>query len=113
VKDPVTFAIGHVEYGDPTNPVEAEWLTAISPVDNVRPASYPSILVTAGENDPRCPTWHARKFVDLVQQAQTGDAPVLLRVYGGQGHGAAGLGATADKDADWLAFIADATGLVL
>ncbi|HVV75398.1 MAG TPA: prolyl oligopeptidase family serine peptidase [Mycobacteriales bacterium] len=113
VRDPLTFAIGHVEYGDPTNPVEAEWLRAISPVDNVKPASYPAVLVTAGENDPRCPTWHARKFVDLVQRAQTGDAPVLLRVYGGQGHGAAGLGATADKDADWLAFVANATGLAI
>jgi prolyl oligopeptidase len=113
VRDPLTFAIGQVEYGDPANPVEAEWLRAISPVENVQPASYPAILVTAGENDPRCPTWHARKFVDLVQRAQIGDAPVLLRVYGGQGHGAAGLGAIAGKDADWLAFAANATGLVL
>jgi prolyl oligopeptidase len=113
VRDPITFAIGHVEYGNPTDPVEAEWLRAINPVDNVKPADYPAILVTAGENDPRCPTWHARKFVDLVQRSHTGDAPILLRIYGGQGHGAAGLGATADKDADWLAFAAHATGLAL
>ncbi|HVX69424.1 MAG TPA: prolyl oligopeptidase family serine peptidase [Mycobacteriales bacterium] len=113
VRDPLTFAIGHLEYGDPSIPAEAEWLRAISPVENVKPANYPAVLVTAGENDPRCPTWHARTFVDLVQRAQAGEAPILLRIYGGQGHGAAGLGATADKDADWLAFAAHATGLAL
>ena len=113
VRDPLTFAIGHLEYGDPSIPAEAEWLRAISPVENVKPANYPAVLVTAGENDRRCPTWHARTFVDLVQRAQAGEAPILLRIYGGQGHGAAGLGATADKDADWLAFAAHATGLAL
>ena len=111
--DPLTYAIGRGEYGDPLDPVEAEWLKAISPVDNVRPASYPAVLVTAGANDPRCPTWHARVFIDLLERAQQADAPILLRVYGDQGHGAAGLAATAAKDADWLALLAARTGLTL
>jgi len=109
--DPLTYAIGRLEYGDPLDPVEAKWLEAISPVHNVKPASYPAVLVTAGANDPRCPAWQSRVFVELLEQAQQGDAPILLRVYGDQGHGAAGIGATADKDADWLAFVAAATGL--
>jgi prolyl oligopeptidase len=77
------------------------------------PATYPAVLVTAGANDPRCPAWHSRVFVDLVRTAQQGDAPVLLRVYAGQGHGAAGLGAIAGKSADWLAFAAEAAGLAV
>ena len=110
-RDPLTYLIGRVEYGDPAVPEEAEWLRAISPVHNVEPASYPAVLVTAGANDPRCPVWHSRVFVDLLEQAQTGDAPILLRVYNDQGHGASGLAAMTNKSADWLAFIANATGL--
>jgi hypothetical protein len=52
-------------------------------------------------------------FVDLVQRANAGTSPILLRIYGDQGHGAAGLGAVADKHADWIAFAAHATGLAL
>jgi prolyl oligopeptidase len=110
-RDPLTYLIGRVEYGDPAVPNEAEWLRAISPVHNVKPASYPAVLVTAGANDPRCPVWHSRVFVDLLEQAQTGTAPILLRVYGDQGHGASGLGASSNKSADWLAFVAGVTGL--
>jgi prolyl oligopeptidase len=112
-RDPLTFAIGRVEYGDPNVPAEASWLRAVSPVENVRRASYPPVLVTGGANDPRCPVWHGRVLVDLLEQAQQGDAPVLLRVYEGQGHGASGLASLAGKSADWMAFAAAATGLVL
>lgn len=112
-RDPLTYAIGRGEYGDPRDPVEAEWLRAISPVEHVEPASYPAVLVSAGANDPRCPAWHSRLFVDRLERAQQGDAPILLRVYGDQGHGAAGTAAMAEKEADWLAFAAAATGLAL
>lgn len=112
-RDPLTFAIGRVEYGDPTDPVEAAWLRPVSPAENVRPASYPPVLVTAGLNDPRCPAWHSRVLVDRLAQAQQGDAPVLLRVYAGQGHGASGLAGVVGKSADWMAFAAAATGLEL
>jgi prolyl oligopeptidase len=77
-RDPLTYAIGRVEYGD-----------------------------------PRCPAWHSRVFVDRVERAQSGDAPILVRVYEDQGHGVAGLTATSGKEADWLAFVAAATGLEL
>jgi prolyl oligopeptidase len=77
----------------------------------VKPAVYPQVLVTAGANDPRCPAWHSRLLVDRVQRADEGGGPILLRVYQDQGHGSAGLTDTAGKIADWLAFVADATGL--
>ena len=110
-RDPVSFAIGSVEYGNPHIPAEAEWLRRISPPHNVLPAEYPATLVTAGANDPRCPAWHARSFVGRLQQAQQGDAPVLLRVYDDQGHAVTGLREASNKFADWLAFVADRTGL--
>ena len=112
-RDPLTFAIGHHEYGNPLDPTEAEWLRAISPVHNVVAADYPPLLVTAGLNDPRCPTWHARVFVDRVEQETTGDAPVLLRTYADQGHATADQTQTIGKHADWLGFVATHTGLAL
>ncbi len=110
-RDPLTYAIGRLEYGDPLDETEAEWLRAISPVHNVRPADYPATLVTGGANDPRCPVWHVRLFVDALESAQNGEAPILLKVYADQGHGAAGLGAASAKHADWLAFAAFHAGL--
>lgn len=110
-RDALSFAIGRVEYGDPSVPAEAQWLRAISPIENVRPAAYPHVLVTGGVNDPRCPIWHGRVLVEKLEAMQQGVAPILLRVYAGQGHGAAGLASVASKSADWMTFAADATGL--
>jgi hypothetical protein len=38
--------------------VPALYMQSYSPVDNIRPAAYPSILVTAGLHDPRVGGWH-------------------------------------------------------
>jgi prolyl oligopeptidase len=111
-RDPLTHAIGRFEYGDPLDPVEQDWLRAISPVHNVAPADYPAAMITGGANDPRCPVWHIRVFLDELERAHTGDAPVLMKVYADQGHGAAGVSGTAAKHADWLAFAAHHSGLL-
>lgn len=110
-RDPLTYVVGKDEYGDPNDPREAEWLRALSPVHNVAPATYPAVLVTAGANDPRCPAWHARSLVGLLDAAQQGEAPILLRVYEDQGHAVTGLNEASNKHADWLAFVAAKTGL--
>lgn len=110
-RDPLTYAIGRGEYGDPSVPIEQEWLRAISPAHNVRPADYPATLITGGANDPRCPVWHIRVFVDELERAQQGSAPTLMKVYAGQGHHSAGISASSAKHADWLAFAAFHSGL--
>ncbi|MGH2442471.1 MAG: prolyl oligopeptidase family serine peptidase, partial [Chloroflexota bacterium] len=77
-----------MEYGDPRNPEEAAVLFAYSPYHNVRDGvSYPATLVVAGESDVRCPLWHSRKFVARLQNATSGDSPILLRVWKQTGHG--------------------------
>lgn len=113
VADPLTYAIGRGEYGDPLDETEAAWLRAYSPFENVRPTDYPATLLIAGANDPRCPAWHARVFLERLAASQTGGDPVLLRVHHDQGHGAAGASATANKAAEWLALCAHHTGLRL
>ena len=110
-RDPLTYAIGRGEYGDPLDPVDAEWLRRISPVQNARPSHYPPTLVTGGANDPRCPIWHVRTLVDALERTQLGGAPILMKIYEGQGHAAGGLDGTSAKSGDWLAFAAHHAGL--
>jgi len=112
VKDAVGYAIAQVEYGDPLVPEEAEWLRAYSPRHNIRPGTaYPAVLVASGENDPRCPAWHARVFVAELRAATTSERPVLLRVHRDQGHGPSDRSRALDQMAEWLAFVAHHTGL--
>jgi prolyl oligopeptidase len=107
----VTYAIARVEYGDPLLPAEAEWLRSYSPVHTVpESADFPPTLFIAGENDPRCPPWHARKLLSLMAAVDP-DAELLLRVHKDQGHGASSRALTVERRAEWLAFVAHHTGL--
>lgn len=110
---PLLYAIGREEYGDPQIPEERAWLEAIDPIVNAKPADYPATLAIAGANDPRCPASQARLLADAVGRAQTGDAPVLLRVHADQGHGAQGAQESASRLTEILAFCASHTGLSL
>ena len=69
-------------------------------------------VATSGEIEQARPPHPQQSPADRATYQQA-DAPILLRVYGDQGHGAAGLAATAAKDADWLALLAAQTGLTL
>ncbi len=101
------------DYGDPEDAVEVERMALFSPYQMARDGiHYPAVYVDAGDSDPRCPPWHARKFVARLQAAQTGGAPVLLHVWEGAGHG----GATAEdvvveEHAEWLAFVMQRLGM--
>jgi prolyl oligopeptidase len=101
------------EYGDPDDPGEVRRIARFSPCQSVEAGTqFPSVYIEAGENDPRCPPWHARKFAALLQHAQSGEDPILLRVWRNAGHG----GATPrkiqiDEQAEWIAFLAKELGL--
>lgn len=111
VRDPVTM-VSSLDYGDPADPVMAEVIHGWSPYQNVRDAiAYPALLIDCGANDPRCPPWHGRKFAARVQQASTGDLPILLRVRADAGHGSVGKAQKIRMSADILAFFAEQLGL--
>ena len=99
------------EFGDPQNPVDAPVLAAYSPYHNVRDASYPAVLLDAGENDLRCPPWHARKMAARLQSATQSDHPVLLRVWKESGHVGSSKAMLSDQSADWLAFVMRELGM--
>jgi len=94
-----------MEFGDPENPTDAQVLAAYSPYHNIREASYPAVLLDAGENDPRCPPWHARKMAARLQAANLSDHPILLRVWRDSGHVGGSKSTQLDQSADWLAFV--------
>ncbi|WP_447752547.1 prolyl oligopeptidase family serine peptidase [Sphingopyxis fribergensis] len=111
VRDPVTM-VSSLDYGDPADPLMADVIYSWSPYQNVRDdIAYPALLIDCGANDPRCPPWHGRKFAARVQQASTGDLPILLRVRADAGHGAVGKAQKIRMSADNLAFFAEQLGL--
>jgi prolyl oligopeptidase len=100
-----------MEFGDPQNPADATVLAAYSPYHNVREASYPAVLLDAGENDPRCPAWHARKMAARLQSANRSGHPVLLRVWKDAGHVGSSKPMHVEQSADWLAFVMGELGI--
>ncbi|HTS96201.1 MAG TPA: prolyl oligopeptidase family serine peptidase [Streptosporangiaceae bacterium] len=94
------------EYGDPDDPEQFTWLRAYSPLHNARPASYPATLLTTGQHDNIVVPGHSLKFAATLQAAQTGTAPILLRVDTAAGHGhGTPVGKAIAETADCLAFI--------
>ncbi len=85
------FTIGHAwtpEYGSSENKEQFEVLYKYSPLHNLKPAAYPATLVTTADHDDRVVPAHSFKFIATLQQAQTGDAPVMIRIDSKAGHGA-------------------------
>ena len=106
------FTIGWAwipEYGTSDDPVQARWLEAYSPLQNIRKgASYPAVLITTGDHDDRVVPGHSFKYTAALQEAQGGDAPVLIRVDVRAGHGAGKpVGKQVDEAADVLTFLTE------
>ncbi len=110
------FTIGWAwtsDYGSPDDPDDLEVLLRYSPYHRIQPdGSYPPTLITTGDTDDRVVPAHSYKFAAALQQAQDGDAPVLLRVDIAAGHGAGKpVSKLLDERADVLAFHARHLGL--
>ena len=85
------FTIGWAwasDYGSSENAEDFKALYKYSPLHNVKPAKYPPTLITTADHDDRVFPGHSFKFAATVQAAQTGDAPVLIRIETRAGHGA-------------------------
>ena len=109
------FTIGWAwtsDYGSPEDPDDFRALLAYSPYHNLRDGvAYPPTLITTGDHDDRVFPAHSFKFAARLQEAQGGDAPVLLRVDVKAGHGAGKPTAKIiDETADRYAFLARVLG---
>jgi len=66
-----------------------DYLKGYSPVHNVKEGTmYPATLVTTGDHDDRVVPAHSFKFAAELQEKQTGNNPVLIRIETNAGHGA-------------------------
>ena len=77
------------DYGSSDDPEEFKALSAYSPYHNIKPGTdYPAVLVTTADTDDRVVPGHSFKYAAAIQQAQGGEAPVLIRIETRAGHGA-------------------------
>jgi prolyl oligopeptidase len=99
-------AFNVTEFGTVKVPEQFRALRAYSPFHNVKDGvTYPSVLLTAGDADPRVDAYHARKMTARLQAASASGRPILLRVSGfGHGVGSA-LDEIVDERADQTTFI--------
>jgi len=77
------------DYGSSDDPEQFRALLSYSPYHNIRPGTcYPATLVTTADTDDRVVPGHSFKFAAALQQAQSCDHPVLIRISTRAGHGA-------------------------
>ncbi len=102
------------DYGSSDNADEFKALYAYSPYHNIHKAAYPAILVTTADHDDRVVPGHSFKYAAALQEAQSGPAPVLIRIETRAGHGAGKpITKQIDELADQWAFLAANLGMKL
>ncbi len=82
---PLTMA-EYEEWGNPEDKQYYEYIRSYSPYDNAAPREYPSMLVTAGLNDPRVSYWEPAKWVAKLRALKTDSNVLLLKTDMGSGH---------------------------
>ncbi len=83
-----------------------EYIKGYSPVNNVKKGTnYPATMVTTGDHDDRVVPAHSFKFAAELQDKQSGNNPVLIRIDVNAGHGAGkSVAATIQENVDIQAF---------
>jgi oligopeptidase B len=103
------------EWGNPNEKPAYDYIKSYSPYDNVVPAKYPKVLVTAGLNDPRVSYWEPAKWVAKLREEKRvakDDHLLLLKTNMGSGHfGASGRYEHLKETAFIYAFMLDALGV--
>ena len=77
----------YIEWGNPNNKPEFEYMRTYSPYDNIKAQRYPAMLVHVSLNDSQVPYWEGAKFVAKLRATKTDDRPLLLKTNMGAGHG--------------------------
>jgi len=101
----------NMEYADVEDPAEVRRLATFSPYHLIKQGvRYPAVFIDAGDTDPRCPPWHARKFAACLQRVAS--EPVLLHVWENVGHGwATDKNLMVLEHTEWLAFVLQHLGM--
>ncbi len=83
---PLTTA-EYEEWGNPGDSAYYFYMKSYSPYDNVKRQDYPSILITAGLNDPRVGFWEPAKWTAKLRALKTDHNLLILKTNMGAGHG--------------------------
>ena len=109
VEETPNGAFNVTEFGTVKDPEQFRALLAYSPYHHVVDGTrYPSVLLTAGEGDPRVDSWHAKKMAARLQEATASGLPVVLRISGwGHGIGSSRDETIAQQSDLWTFFFAE------
>lgn len=78
------------EWGNPNEEKYFDYMLSYSPIQQVKKAPYPAMLIQAGLNDPRVPYWEAAKWAQVLRERRTNNddssAKVVLKTDMSSGH---------------------------
>jgi oligopeptidase B len=77
------------EWGDPNEETYFKYMLSYSPYDNLKPASYPAMLVKTSLNDSQVMYWEPAKYVAKLRTLKADSNPLLLVTNMEAGHGGA------------------------
>ncbi|MGJ9373053.1 S9 family peptidase [Nesterenkonia sp. CF4.4] len=101
------------EWGNPiTDPEVYHYMKSYAPYENVREVAYPAIAAVTSLNDTRVLYVEPAKWVQVLREAQRGEAPVVMKIEMDGGHGGASGRYETWKERAWdYAFIAHHLGV--
>jgi prolyl oligopeptidase len=95
-----------VEYGSSDDPEQFKYLYAYSPLHNIKDGvCYPATMVTTADHDDRVVPAHSFKFAATLQEKQSCNNPVLIRIETKSGHGASNITKAIDQLTDVWSFM--------
>ena len=77
------------EWGNPNEESYFTYMLSYSPYDNLKPASYPAMLVKTSLHDSQVMYWEPAKYVAKLRTLKTDNNPLLLVTNMKAGHGGA------------------------
>jgi len=100
------------EWGNPNEKKYYDYIKSYAPYDNVTAQTYPTILITAGLNDPRVSYWEPAKWAAKLRAMKKDNHILLLKTNMGSGHfGASGRYEYLKETAFNYAFLLNALGI--
>ncbi len=79
----------YIEWGNPNNQAEYDYIKSYSPYDNLTAKNYPDILCLSSINDSQVPYWEPTKYVAKLRTLKTDHHALLLKMNMEAGHGGA------------------------
>ncbi len=78
-----------LEWGNPKNKEEYDYMKTYCPYTNIGPKSYPAMLITTSLNDSQVMYWEPAKYTAKMRAVRIDKNPLLLKMNMGAGHGGA------------------------